>query len=82
MGASFAFFSDVPVMEHFIFGDEHIHRDHQSGQLCRCNSKPDAINAQDLRQDQTAASWNNMVRRNEISALVTPSPRAVKNEEP
>lgn len=30
----------------------------------------------------TAASWNNRVRRNEISALVTPSPRAVKNEEP
>ena len=25
MGASFASFSDLPVMEHFIFGDEQIH---------------------------------------------------------
>ena len=30
-------------MEHFIFGDEQIHRDHQSGQLRCCNGQPDAL---------------------------------------
>ena len=30
----------------------------------------------------TKRSWNPMVRKKEMSALVTPSPRAVKKEEP
>ena len=80
MGASFASFSDVPVMEHFIFGDEHIHRDRQSGQLCRCNSKPDALDPEHHGQQDDCRQLEE--HGAEERDQLTPSPRAVKNEEP
>ena len=68
-------------MENFVLGDEHQYRDaERTGLGCR-DGQPDALDAQNHGQEDEGQQLEQQSAQ-EMSALVTPSPRAVKKDEP
>ena len=57
-------------------------RQHHRHDLGHHDGPPDALDAQQPRQQLHRATWNTKVRRKEMMAEVTPSLRAVKKPDP
>lgn len=73
--------SCLAVMEYLVLGEEHGSAHGQSRQLGGGDGQPDAVDAQQQRQQENGNYLKRQRAQKEISALVTPSPSAVKKED-